>query len=257
MTSKTEQQRKRQAAWATLEPHLSGEDLAAAIRLLDTHSQDSTMASLIRYINEVGKLTGKLDRNTRKSLYPKYYHLLNDRNCILPEDPLPLLNKTKVQISREQLSSPLAEMITTVQSLQTSATSTIPNDPSSPPDFKITGKTEYEQPETAVFDYFMHRLPIRFPGDIASLLNTLKTNAEQDDTLSLQAKDDLGKWIHNNEHPWSSELNESTLASLVQLIYSTLCDALGSTQTDQLFLQLFSDCDDIPESRQFPPTLFL
>ncbi len=257
MIRKSENQRRRQAAWATLEPHLSEQDLAAAITLLDSHYQESSMASLIRYINEVGDLTGKLDQRTRKSLYPKYYQLLNDQNSTLPEDPLPLQKETKAQLFRKKLASPLSEMIATVKSLSSSAISAIPDSLSKPAEFHIADNSDKNFPETIVFDYLMQRLLIRFPADITLFTSTLNTNIAQDEFLSSQAKDELSTWIDNSDHRWSPDLNESTLSELVQLIYQNLCDSIGRAQADQLFLELFSDCDEIPEASQFPPTLFL
>lgn len=237
--SKNAAKLKRQAAWATFETILSEDQLMQMIKMVDTQHVGNDMASLISFINRVGD-TFSIDPKIRKTLYPKYFEYLNTPGIELPEDPL-----TTHQVG--SVNDPL-------QALKKEAK----NDPDV--HGQAANKSQFgdDNPEMAVFTYFIERLLHHYPLERKDLLEETVYLSKKEKNLSDLEKEEISYWLANPEqYQWSFMLEEKAMSTLIHLVYVILCDVLGPVDADKLYHQVLEDCKVLPASKKFSPTRFL
>ncbi len=95
MSAERENQIRRQAAWATFEPHLEQEQRIEALWMLEKGYQKGDMNTLINYVAKVGERYGLSDEMCKKLYYEYFRRIREGDSESLPEDPLPLMRQVR------------------------------------------------------------------------------------------------------------------------------------------------------------------
>lgn len=234
----------RRAARAVLEPFLSDDDLDAAIRLLENNYLLENATGVIDFLDEVGERF-QIDHSDRKLLYIRLYELVSQRDAVpLPPDPF---GDVASEATPNDQPAPLR-----ILGMQSPRTEKAP--PVAPTPSPIS--TPYK-----VFIAFYRELLKKLRSQPFTVLQTYFTMcdelSQEHDFVWLRPKI-TPLWKRPESLRWVSSLSESELTRLTQLIYLSICVAIGPRETERLFRNASNICEKhLPEAKIFTPSQLL
>ncbi len=228
-------QRRRQAAWFCLQPHLPEHHLVEAIELLEQQFQFEGVSTLISYISTVCNQFN-IPKDIGKSLCVKFFELTAHKNIELPKDPLILIDEKRQNALRQQ-------------ELQESAEKAKQN--ALPPVEEIAA-------HSLIFMCFLKQIMNEKFADELTLIRLLKLCCSQDKTITVPIKTAIEGWERNPQSlRWVLPFQEQALAELTHLIYRCVCEVAGPVEADRVFHKAISMCEQRPEAKKFSPTRLL
>ncbi|SJM96509.1 hypothetical protein [Crenothrix polyspora] len=227
--------RRRQVSWLCFQPYLSEEQRVEAIQILDRDYQTEGMSSLIAYVTRICSEFG-IDMSNRIALYGQFRELMKEET-VLSIDPLSF----GVERDHDELRQKQAEP-------KLSPFKTDPADSTVAP--KLTA-------HTVIFIYFMKQVYTHL-AEKSALFQVLKELSLDKRQGKKDMADNVNRWAGNpNNFAWAVGLDEKTLASLVHLVYTGLCEILGPIHADECFHKAIAQCEKLPEAKAFSPSRFL
>lgn len=231
--------RRRQVSWFCFQPYLSEEQLVRAIQILERDYQIEGMSNLVAYVTRICSEFG-IDMQSRIALYGQFRELMKEE-AALSIDPLPfVVERGHDEVWQKQaeptLSTPKIDSARSVADLTAA--------PSLPA-------------HTVIFVHFMKQVYTHLP-EKSMLFQVLKELSLNKRHGKKDTADKVGRWAGNpNNFSWAVGLDEKTLASLVHLVYTGLCEILGPIHADECFHKAITQCEKLPEAKAFSPSRFL